>query len=106
MRGMPKAQKPNSRGSSRTKSAPRGHSKLVKRKPLAPQHPPQRGGVELDGSVPRARVRAGERLQRLQMRRRHDERAAIGQRFQNGLGQRGSLVGIGPRSQLIEEDEG
>jgi len=47
MRGMVKAQKPNSGRSSRTKRAPRGHSKPVKRKPLAPQHPPQRGGVEM-----------------------------------------------------------
>jgi tetratricopeptide (TPR) repeat protein len=47
MRGMAKAQKPNSRSVSRTKSASHGHSKPVKRKPLAPQHPPQRGGVEM-----------------------------------------------------------
>ena len=64
----------------------------------------QRGRVELDGRVARARMRAGEGLQRLQVRRGHDERAALGQRFQNGLGQRGPLIGIGPRAQLVEED--
>src|SRR4029077_16086917 len=47
MRGMAKAQKPNSRSSSRTKSASHGHTKSLKRKTLTPQHPPQRGGVEM-----------------------------------------------------------
>jgi len=47
MRGMAKAHKPNSGSSSRSKNASHSHPKTVKRKPLAPQHPPQRGGVEL-----------------------------------------------------------
>ena len=47
MRGMAKAHKPNSGHSSRSKSASNSQSKSLKRKPLAPQHPPQRGGVEL-----------------------------------------------------------
>src|ERR1700730_5135384 len=46
MRGMAKVHKPNS-GPSHIKDASRGQSKTVKRKPLAPQHPPQRGGVEM-----------------------------------------------------------
>jgi tetratricopeptide (TPR) repeat protein len=44
---MTKAHKPNSGSSGRTKSALHGKSKLLKTKPLTPQHPPQRGGVEM-----------------------------------------------------------
>jgi tetratricopeptide (TPR) repeat protein len=44
---MTKAHKPNSGSSGRTKSALRGKSKLLKTKTLTPQHPPQRGGVEM-----------------------------------------------------------
>jgi len=47
LRGMAKAHKPNSTGSGRTKSAARSKTKSLKRKPLTPQHPPQRGGVEM-----------------------------------------------------------
>jgi tetratricopeptide (TPR) repeat protein len=47
MRGMAKAHKPNSGSSSRSKDASHGQSKSLKRKPLTPQHPPQRGGVEM-----------------------------------------------------------
>src|SRR5215467_7885533 len=47
MRRMAKAHKPNSGHSSHGKSASRSQPKTLKRKPLAPQHPPQRGGVEL-----------------------------------------------------------
>jgi len=47
MRGMAKAHKPNSGSSSHSKDASHGHSKSLKRKPLTPAHPPQRGGVEL-----------------------------------------------------------
>ena len=45
--GMTKAHKPNSGSSGRTKSALHGKSKLLKTKTLTPQHPPQRGGVEM-----------------------------------------------------------
>jgi tetratricopeptide (TPR) repeat protein len=44
---MPKARKPNSGYPGRSKSPTRHASKPLKRKPLPPQHPPQRGGVEL-----------------------------------------------------------
>ena len=44
---MPKARKPNSGNPGRSKSPTRHASKPLKRKPLTPQHPPQRGGVEL-----------------------------------------------------------
>ncbi len=44
---MPKARKPSSRSSSHSKGSARSHSKLQKRKPLAPPPPAQRGGVEL-----------------------------------------------------------
>lgn len=44
---MPKARKPNSGNPGRSKSPTRHASKPLKRKPLPPQHPPQRGGVEL-----------------------------------------------------------
>jgi tetratricopeptide (TPR) repeat protein len=44
---MAKAHKPNSESSGRTKSARRSQTKSLKRKPLTPQHPPQRGGVEM-----------------------------------------------------------
>jgi tetratricopeptide (TPR) repeat protein len=43
---MAKAEKP-SRGSSRSKAAPRHAAKPLKKKPLTPPPPPQRGGVEL-----------------------------------------------------------
>ena len=43
---MAKARKPSSR-SHRSKGAHRGHANSLKRKPLPPAHPPQRGGVEL-----------------------------------------------------------
>src|ERR1700730_18512863 len=46
MRGMAKVHKPNS-GPSHIKDASRGQAKTLKRKPLPPQHPPQRGGVEM-----------------------------------------------------------
>src|ERR1700738_5423146 len=44
---MTKAHKPNSTSSGRTKSAVHSKTKSLKRKTLTPQHPPQRGGVEL-----------------------------------------------------------
>src|SRR5580658_10484108 len=44
---MAKAHKPNSGSSGRTKSALHSKAKQLKRKPLTPQHPPQRGGVEM-----------------------------------------------------------
>jgi tetratricopeptide (TPR) repeat protein len=44
---MPKARKPNSGNPGRSKSPTRHAAKPLKRKPLTPQHPPQRGGVEL-----------------------------------------------------------
>src|SRR6202023_2519889 len=47
MRGMAKVHKPNSGTSARTKDASRGQANTLKRKPLTPQHPPQRGGVEM-----------------------------------------------------------
>jgi tetratricopeptide (TPR) repeat protein len=47
MRGMAKVHKPTSGTSSRTKDASHGQSKSLKRKVLTPQHPPQRGGVEM-----------------------------------------------------------
>src|ERR1700744_3139408 len=44
---MPKARKPNSGNPGRSKSPTRHTTKSLKRKPLTPQHPPQRGGVEM-----------------------------------------------------------
>src|SRR3984957_4835052 len=45
---MAKAHKPNSGSSGRTKSALHSKAKPLKRKTLTtPQHPPQRGGVEM-----------------------------------------------------------
>jgi tetratricopeptide (TPR) repeat protein len=44
---MPKARKPNSGNSGRTKSATHHATNSLKRKTLTPQHPPQRGGVEM-----------------------------------------------------------
>jgi tetratricopeptide (TPR) repeat protein len=44
---MTKAHKPNSNNSGRTKSAVHSKTKSLKRKTLTPQHPPQRGGVEM-----------------------------------------------------------
>jgi tetratricopeptide (TPR) repeat protein len=44
---MPKARKPNSGNPGRSKSPTRHAANQLKRKPLAPAHPPQRGGVEL-----------------------------------------------------------
>src|ERR1700744_358105 len=44
---MPKARKPNSGNPGRSKSPTRHTANKLKRKPLAPAHPPQRGGVEL-----------------------------------------------------------
>jgi tetratricopeptide (TPR) repeat protein len=44
---MPKARKPNSANHGRSKSPTRHSAKQLKRKPLTPAHPPQRGGVEL-----------------------------------------------------------
>ena len=44
---MPKARKPNSGNPGRSKSPTRHAANKLKRKPLAPAHPPQRGGVEL-----------------------------------------------------------
>src|SRR5580693_876663 len=44
---MAKAHKPNSESSGRTKSARHSQTKSLKRKTLTPQHPPQRGGVEM-----------------------------------------------------------
>jgi tetratricopeptide (TPR) repeat protein len=44
---MTKAHKPSSGSSGRTKSAPHGKTNSLKRKLLTPQHPPQRGGVEM-----------------------------------------------------------
>src|SRR6516165_12037853 len=47
MRPMAKAHKSSSGSSGRSKSAARSQSKPMKKKPLSPQPPPQRGGVEL-----------------------------------------------------------
>jgi tetratricopeptide (TPR) repeat protein len=44
---MPKARKPNSGNPGRSKSPTRHAANQLKRKPLAPAHPPQRGGVEM-----------------------------------------------------------
>src|ERR1700722_18123618 len=44
---MPKARKPNSGNPGRSKNPTRHTAKTLKRKPLAPAHPPQRGGVEM-----------------------------------------------------------
>jgi tetratricopeptide (TPR) repeat protein len=44
---MPKARKPNSGNPGRSESPTRHKANQLKRKPLPPQHPPQRGGVEL-----------------------------------------------------------
>src|SRR3984885_7874012 len=54
---MPKARKPNSGNHGRTKSPTRRASNQLKRKPLAPQHPPQRGGVELVGPRVQAQLK-------------------------------------------------
>jgi tetratricopeptide (TPR) repeat protein len=47
MPGMAKAHKPTIGHSARSKNASHGQPKSLKRKPLTPQHPPQRGGVEM-----------------------------------------------------------
>jgi tetratricopeptide (TPR) repeat protein len=44
---MPKARKPNSGNPGRSKRPTRHTANKLKRKPLAPVHPPQRGGVEM-----------------------------------------------------------
>jgi tetratricopeptide (TPR) repeat protein len=44
---MPKARKPNSGNPGRSKSPTRHAANQLKIKPLTPQHPPQRGGVEM-----------------------------------------------------------
>src|SRR5271170_1379122 len=44
---MAKAHKPNTGSSGRSKSGLHSKAKQLKRKPLTPQHPPQRGGVEM-----------------------------------------------------------
>ena len=44
---MPKARKPNPGNHGRSKSPTRHTANQLKRKPLTPAHPPQRGGVEL-----------------------------------------------------------
>ena len=47
IRGMAKAHKSSSRSSGHDKSPSLGQSKALKKKPLAPQQPAQRGGVEM-----------------------------------------------------------
>jgi len=47
IRAMAKARKPSSRSASRAKGGSQSHAKSLKKKPLTPPHPPQRGGVEL-----------------------------------------------------------
>jgi tetratricopeptide (TPR) repeat protein len=58
--GMAKAHKPSSGSSGRTKSVVHSKTNSLKRKPLTPQHPPQRGGVEMVDP----RVQADEHYQR------------------------------------------
>src|SRR5947209_15959978 len=47
MRRMAKARKPASHASTRTTSKSSGKAKPLKKKHLAPPHPPQRGGIEM-----------------------------------------------------------
>jgi tetratricopeptide (TPR) repeat protein len=47
IRAMAKAHKPSAGSSGRAKATAAASSKLLKKKNLAPPHPPQRGGVEL-----------------------------------------------------------
>src|SRR5207244_6950153 len=65
----------------------------------------QRRRVELDRGVARAGVRGGEGLERLEVGRRDHERAPLGELLEDRLGERGPLVRVGPRAQLVEEHE-
>jgi tetratricopeptide (TPR) repeat protein len=47
IRGMAKAHKSSSRSSNRSKGSSHSQAKPLKKKSLTPQHPPQRGGVEM-----------------------------------------------------------
>ena len=62
----------------------------------------QGGRVELHRGVARAGLAGGERAERLEVGGGHHQRAAIGQRLEDRLGQRGALVGIGAGAQLVE----
>src|SRR5437773_11796488 len=50
-------------------------------------------------------MRARERLERFEMRRGDDERAARIQLLENRLRERGAFIGIGARAELVQEDE-
>src|SRR4029453_15075394 len=63
----------------------------------------ERRGVELDRRVARARVRGGEGLERLEMRRRDHQGAALGELLENRLGEGRALVRVGPGAELVEE---
>ena len=70
---------------------------------------PEGGGeplrIELHRRVAGPGMRGGEALERLEMGGGHDHRAALGQGLQHRLGQRGAVVGIGARAQLVEQHE-
>jgi tetratricopeptide (TPR) repeat protein len=54
---MAKAHKPSSSASSRNKNASRGSAKPLKKKPLGPVHPSQRGGVEMVNPLVQAQLK-------------------------------------------------
>ena len=61
--------------------------------------------VELYRGVARSGVGAGERFQRLEVGRGHDEGAAALEVLEDRLGERRSLVGVGAGSQLVQEHQ-
>ena len=70
-----------------------------------PERRSERGGVELDRGIARARLRGGERAEGLEVRGGDDQRATIREHFEDRPRQRRALVGIGARAELIEQDE-
>ena len=62
-------------------------------------------GVELDGGVAGARVGGREGLERLEVRGGGHHRAPLAQLLQHRLGQRGPVVGVGARAQLVEQHQ-
>ena len=62
--------------------------------------------IELDRRVASARVRAGERLQRLEVGRGHHQCPASLEGLEDGLRQRRPFVRIRARAELVQEHEG
>ena len=103
------AMRPRALDQARRQAEPRPDGEGIALPGPVVHHPERRlepVAVELYRGVAGPRMGGGEALERLEVGGGRAEGAARGQLLQHGLGQRGAVVGVGARAQLVQKHEG